>query len=77
MKEKQFPNQSLPFYPSKSSKMSGIGSYIIGEFVTTKAIHILYLPEYNCRYDSKKKTMTLDDLVCGNVNKLTATGSAS
>ena len=57
--------------------MSNVGRFIIGEFVTEKAIHILHLSECAHRYGNDKKTKRFDGLVITNVNKPTATGIAS
>ena len=57
--------------------MSRVGRYIIGEYVTAKAIHVLHLLECASCYGSEKKIKTLDGLVCGNVNILTATERVS
>ena len=68
------------FCSSKKSlfeKMSNVGRFIIGECVTTKAIHVLHLSECACRYGSDKKTKRLVGLVVTNVNIPTATGRGS
>ena len=58
-------------------KMSNFGRFIIGEFVTAKAIHVLHISEYARRYGSDKKAKRLVGLVVANVNIPTATGRAS
>ena len=58
-------------------KMSDVGRFIIGEFVTAKAIHVLHLSECACRYGSDTKTKRLVGLVVTNVNTHTAIGRAS
>ena len=57
--------------------MSDVSRFIIGEFVTAKAIHVLRISECSRRYGSDKKMKRLDGLVITNVNKPTATGGAS
>ena len=71
---------SCLFCLSKKSfmeKMSHVGRFIIGKFVTAKVIHVLHLSECACRYGSGKKTKRLHGLVITNVNKPTATGRES
>ena len=58
-------------------KMGNDGRFVIGECVTTKAIHDLNLSECARRYDSDKKTKQLVGLVVSNVNIRTSTGRAS
>ena len=58
-------------------KMIDVGRFIIGEFVTAKAIHVLHLSECARRYGSGEKTKRLDGLVIKNVNETTANGRAS
>ena len=62
---------------SLSKKMSDVSQFIVGECVTTKAIHVLHLSECARRYGSDKKTKRLFGLVVTNVNIPTATGRAS
>ena len=62
---------------SLCEKMSGVGRFIIGKFVTAKSIHVLHLSEFARHYGSDKKTKMLDGLVITNVNIPTATGRAS
>ena len=57
--------------------MSDVGQFIIGEFVTAKAIHVLHLSECAHCYGSDKKMKRLDGLVITNVNIPTDTGRAS
>ena len=57
--------------------MSHVGPFIIGEFVTEKAIHVLHLSECARCYGIGGKTKRLDSLVITNVNKPTAAGRAS
>ena len=56
--------------PKKSlfEKMSGVGRFIIGEYVTAKAIHILHLSECARCYGSDNITKRLVGLVVTNVN---------
>ena len=59
------------FCSSKKSlceKMSDVSRFIIGEFVTEKAIHILHLSKCARCYGSDKKTKRLDGSVITNVN---------
>ena len=65
--------------PKKSfcEKMSDIGRFIISEFVTAKAIHVLHLSECARRSRSDKKTKRLDGFVIKNVNKPTSIGRSS
>ena len=61
---------------SFSEKMSHVGRFIIGEFVTAEAIHVLHLSECARHYGSGGKTKRLDSLVITNVNKPNANGRA-
>ena len=57
--------------------MSDVGRFVIGKFVTAKAIHVLHLPECARRYGSDKKTKRLVGLVVTNFNIPTSTWRAS
>ena len=68
------------FCSSKESlfeKMGDVGQFVIGECVTTRAIQVLHLSEFACRYGSDKKTNRLVGLVVTNANIPTSTGIAS
>ena len=58
-------------------KMGDVGRFVIGEYVTAKAIHVLHLSECARRYGSDKKMKRLVGLVVTNVNTTTSTGGAS
>ena len=58
-------------------KIGDVGRFIIEEYVTAKAIHVLHLSECARCYGSDKKTKWLVGLVVTSVNIHTSTGRAS
>ena len=57
--------------------MGDVGRFVIGEYVTAKAIHVLHISECAYSYGSDKKTKGLVGLVVTNFNIPTSTGRAS